>query len=100
MEQRAQELGIRLALGADRTDLLKLVVRQGLLLSATGVAIGLVASLGINRVLANLLFGVKATDPITYVAVAAVLLSVALVASYLPARRATRIDPLIALRYE
>jgi putative ABC transport system permease protein len=100
VEQRTQELGIRLALGAGRADVLKLVVRQGLLLSGIGVAIGLAASLAINRVLANLLFGVKATDPLTYVAVAAVLLSVALLASYIPARRATKIDPLVALRYE
>jgi putative ABC transport system permease protein len=80
--------------------MLKLVVRQGMLLTGIGVVIGLAASFGLNRLLANLLFGVKTTDPTTYVAVAAILVSVALLATYIPARRATKIDPLVALRYE
>jgi putative ABC transport system permease protein len=100
VEQRTQELGIRIALGANRGDMLKLVVRQGMLLSGIGVVIGLAASFGLNHLLGTLLFGVKATDPITYAAVAAILISVALLASYIPARRATQIDPMIALRYE
>jgi putative ABC transport system permease protein len=100
VEQRTQEFGIRMALGAGRNDMLRLVVRQGMLLAGIGLAVGLAASFGVNRLLANLLFGVKTTDPMTYVAVAVILVSVALLATYIPARRAMKIDPLIALRYE
>ena len=89
-----------MALGAGANDMLKLVVRQGMLLSGIGVVIGLAASFGLNRVLAGLLFGVKVTDPLTYASVTVILVTVAFLASYIPARRATRIDPIVALRYE
>ncbi|HEV2689922.1 MAG TPA: ABC transporter permease, partial [Bryobacteraceae bacterium] len=100
VEQRMQEIGIRLALGAGARDMLSMIVRQGMLLAGIGLAIGLGAAYGLTRLLASLLFGVKTTDPITYAAVAIVLFAVALLACFIPARRATKIDPLIALRYE
>jgi len=98
--QRTRELGIRLALGADRGTVLGLVLRRGLALAGMGIALGLVISAGANRFLASLLFGVAPTDPLTYAAVAALLLAVSLLACYLPARRATRVDPTVAMRAE
>ena len=96
--QRTQELGIRMALGADQDDVLKLIVGQGLRLTLTGIAIGLAGALALTRFLSSLLFQTSATDPIAFVASASLFTVVALLASYLPARRATRIDPTEALR--
>jgi len=94
------EMGIRIALGAQPRQVFQLVTGQGLRLALLGVGIGCVASLALTRVLRSFLYDVSTLDPLTYFSVAAVLVSVGLLASYLPARRATKVDPLIALRYE
>ena len=96
--QRTREIGIRIALGAQRGDVLKMTVMQGMKLVVLGVAIGLVAAVVLTRVMASLLFGISATDPLTFISISAVLLAVAVVASYIPALRATRVDPMVALR--
>jgi len=98
--QRTQELGIRMALGARRRDLLKLVLWQGLRLASLGVASGLAMALALTRLMQGLLFGVGATDPLIFGLATGLLALVALLACYLPARRATRLDPLAALRCE
>jgi ABC-type antimicrobial peptide transport system permease subunit len=98
--QRTQELGIRIALGARPADVLYLVLRQGLKLALAGVAVGLVVTVALTRLMANLLHGVSATDPITLVVTAVSLTFVAALACYLPARRATRVNPLEALRHD
>jgi ABC-type antimicrobial peptide transport system permease subunit len=98
--RRTQEIGIRMALGAQRGEVLRLIVGEGARLAVLGVGIGIAASLVITRLLSSLLFGVSTTDPITFVGIAVLLSFVALLASYIPARRAMRVDPMTALRDE
>ena len=97
---RAREVGIRMALGAARTDVLRLVLRQGLALVAAGLGMGVAASIALTRYMQSLLFQVKPVDAVTTAAVVVLLAAVALAASYVPARRATKVDPMVALRYE
>jgi ABC-type antimicrobial peptide transport system permease subunit len=100
VSQRSSEFGLRMALGAQATDVRRLVLRQGVRLALVGVMLGLLGALALGRVLRSLLFQVRATDPMTFAAVTAVAIVVALVACYLPARRATTVDPASALRAE
>jgi ABC-type antimicrobial peptide transport system permease subunit len=100
VSQGTRELGIRMALGATRRNILNLVVRQGMLLAFAGLAIGLAGAFALTRLLRSLLFGVEATDPLTFGAIAILLSATALLASYIPAQRAARIDPMVSLRCE
>jgi putative ABC transport system permease protein len=97
---RTQEIGIRIALGAQRADVFKLVLGRGMVLAGAGLAVGLIAAAGLTRFLSSMLFHVKAFDPLTYAGVTLLLGAVAALACYIPARRATCVDPLVALRYE
>ena len=98
--QRAHEICVRMALGANRFDTLQLVLRRGVVLAAVGVAIGLLCAIILARLSAYVLYGVRANDPLIFIAASATLAAVALLACYIPARRATRMDPMLALRYE
>lgn len=98
--QRSHEIGIRMALGAQRGAVVKMIVRRGIGLAVIGVALGLGGAFALTRLMANLLFGVKASDPLTFTAIGALLTLIALLACFIPARRATKADPLVALRYE
>jgi putative ABC transport system permease protein len=100
VSQRTHEIGIRMALGASRGDVLKMVTGRGMVLTSIGVVIGLGAAFGVTQWMSSLLFGVTATDVVTFVSIPLILVIVALVACFIPARRATKIDPIQALRYE
>jgi putative ABC transport system permease protein len=98
--RRTREFGIRMSLGAQQGDVLRLVIRRGVLLTGAGLALGLAGAFGLTRVMQDLLYGIGATDPATFAAVTAVLAAVTLLAGYLPARRATQVDPVLTLREE
>jgi hypothetical protein len=100
VSRRTQELGVRMALGAKRSDLLVMVVKEGIVLTAVGLGGGLLGAMVLTRLMTSLLFGVSSTDPAVYLGISLLLMTVAVAACYLPARRATKVDPMVALRYE
>ena len=97
---RTREIGVRMALGADRSDVLRLILRQGVTMALAGVVVGFVIALSLTSLMSSQLFGVTPHDPMTFVGVGTLLVAVALLACYIPAKRATRVDPMVALRYE
>jgi ABC-type antimicrobial peptide transport system permease subunit len=100
VSRRTHEIGIRVSLGAGTAEILRLVFREALILAGTGLVIGVVGAVLLSRLMAGILYGVRPTDPVTFVGVAALLLFVAAIATYFPARRAMLVDPMVALRYE